>query len=750
MSEAPAPGVRIARDEYGIPSIEAESEPLAWFGLGWAAARDRLWQLEYDRRRAAGRWAEVVGRGALPGDRLARRLRLVEAVEADLAAMDPGTAATFENYAAGVNACVADLGLPDEYAVGGIGWEEWRPRDSLLAFKIRHVLMGVWQYKIARAALRARAGAEVAAVLDPRPLPGMRVTAPPLGRLPDPVAHADLIEQARADVEAAAEHLGFLSEVEGGSNAWAIGPNRSVTGKPLLVNDSHRSLDAPNSYWQARLSCPEFTVTGATFPGLPGFPHFGHNGRVGWAITNAAGDAQDLYVEHFRDDGTRLRTAEGWTPVRPRAERIGVRGGDEHVELCWSTPNGPVVHGDPRHGAALSLRWSATDRPCEQFGVLREMLLAGDVRTLLDGQRGWVDPLNNLVAADADGHLGYLLRGELPERENVAPTQVPVPGWEARHRWRGRVPFERMPRFEDPPEGIIVTANNSVTSAGYPFVSHAVNDCYRVERIHELAEQAGRVDAADMAAWQGDTVSVAARRWAELLAARGPYTGDAERARTLLAAGRGDLRAEDTVGLVHACFRRALARRVLDREIGAEAREWLLGCGLPGMPVVLRRWFATLTWPAADGRRPADSLGDAVLADALDAAWRQAHTGGDELPDWGEVHRTAARHPLHPVAGTEFDPPSVGIGGDNETIQNGAYGWAEGSPFDITNLSVYRQVLDFADLEGSGWVIPGGASGRPGDLHYADQLGAWAGHRLVPMRPASPVPPEDAQSAAGG
>jgi penicillin amidase len=429
--------------------------------------------------------------------------------------------------------------------------------------------------------------------------------------------------------------------------------------------------------------------------------------------------------------------APGWEPAPAREERIAVRGGEEHVEVCRLTPNGPVVHGDPASGAALSLRWTATDRPCAQFGVLRRMLLAGDVRTLLDGQEGWVDPLNNLVAADTGGHIGYLLRGELPARDTLAPAQVPVPGWEPRYGWRGRVPFTEMPRVEDPPEGVIVTANNTVTAAERPFVSHSVNDCYRSERIHELAAASRTCEAGDMVSWQGDTVSVAARRWAELLAGRGPYTGAAERARSLLAAGGGDLSATSTVGLVHACFRRALARRLLDRVLGADTRSWLTGSGLPGVPVLLRRWFATLTWPRPDdGVWPAASLGDDLLTEALDAAWRQACGDADSPPPWGEVHRTAARHTLRAVAGPGLDPPAAGIGGDNETIQNGAYGWKEGTPFDITNLSVYRQVLDLADLDGSGWVIPGGASGRPGDRHYADQLEPWTRHRLVPMRPA--------------
>jgi penicillin amidase len=362
------------------------------------------------------------------------------------------------------------------------------------------------------------------------------------------------------------------------------------------------------------------------------------------------------------------------------------------------------------------------------------MLVVPDARSMLDAQDGWVDPLNNLLVADVDGHIGYLLRGELPQRSSLAATQVPVPGWDSSLQWRGRVPFAGMPRVEDPIDGLIVTANNTVTADERPFVSHSMNDAYRVERIHELATAAGRISPEDMVAWQGDTTSVAARRWSELLAQRGPFPGAAERARTVLVAGAGDLRAEGSTGLIHACFRRALARRVLEQELGPEAAKWLMSSALPGIPVVLRRWFAALTWPR-DGEWPAAALDDDLLTAALESAWRNAHAGSDALPQWGEVHRTAARHPLHPLTGMDFDPPSTGIGGDNETIQNGAYGWVEGTPFAITNLSVYRQVLDFAELSRSGWVVPGGVSGDPRDPHYADQLEIWTRHQLVPMHP---------------
>ncbi|MQA96893.1 MAG: hypothetical protein GEV11_20440 [Streptosporangiales bacterium] len=735
--------ITVGRDPNGVPHVHARGETDAWFGLGWAAARDRLWQMEYDRRRGHGRWAEVVGAGALEADRLARRMRLADAGRADVAAMDAGTAATFGAYADGVNAFAATGDLPPEYAAAGIAWEPWTPADSAIGFKVRHLVMGIWQYKVARAALLGRCGPEAFTVLDPRPLPGMRVTVPPEGRLAEEDGRTlELTERARAEVEAAAPYLGFLSEVEAGSNAWVIGPGRSATGKPLMANDSHRALDVPNVYWQAHLTCDAFTVTGGTFPGIPGFPHFGTNGRVGWAITNASGDAQDLYVESFRTSGdwTEVRTATGWEPVEPRDEVIRVRDAEPYTERCWVSPNGPIVHGDPLAGSGLALRWTATDRPCLQYAVLGRMVRAGGVTELLDAQDGWVDPMNNLVVADVDGHIGYLLRGELPQRESLTGTYLPVPGWLPEHRWTGRVPFAEMPRVEDPEEQIIVTSNNTITADEKPFINHSVNDMHRVERIHELAAGGGHTRD-DLEAWQGDTVSVGARAWARLLARRGPYEGAAERARQVIADGDGDLGPDGAAGLVYACFRRVAGRRLLIEAVGEEAAAWLLTSPLPGCAVLARRWFSVMTWPPRPGAAlPADAVADGLLAEILAAAWADAEhaAGGDPAKArWGDHLRTAARHTLSPVVGDVFDPPSVYVGGDAETVQNAAYGWDERGPFEITNLSVYRQVLDLAELGGSRWIVPGGVSGRPGDPHYADQLGDWAAHRLRPMYPWS-------------
>lgn len=719
-------GVRIARDGHGVPHVLAASAADAWFGLGFAAAQDRLWQMEYDRRRAAGRWAEAAGRRGLPGDLLARRLRLSDAAKADLTVLGEETRAALYNYARGINAYLeSGLPLPPEYAATGITPEAWQPWHSVAAFKVRHVLMGLWQHKLAQALILVRAGAEAFRQLEVRPPLGSVVAVPPGGRL------ERLYAEAGRDLEAAAHELGFLAEVEAGSNAWAVHGSRTATGRPILCNDSHRALDVPNVYWQAHVCCPEFNVIGATFPGLPGFPHFGHNGAVAWAITHAGADYQDLYVERFDIEGDlgHLGPA-GWLPSERCEETIAVRGEAAITVETWKTRHGPVVHGDPRSGYALSLRYTATERPCGGLDVLLPMLRSRDVEELLESQREWVDPVNNLVAADTAGNIGYLTRGRLPSRRGSGHQQLPVTGWTDEHEWTGFVPFAEMPRTVNPPAGFIVTSNQAISAADSPYISYSAAEPSRAERIVELVSARSDWTVEELAAIQGDVLSISGRWWGRRLAELGPWEGDAEAGRRALAGWDGAMLPTSGAALLYACFRRALGRRIFQPLLGAGLWEWVAEASLPPTAVLARRWLGNLEhgW-----RTRPDTVPEAALLEALAAGWRDAAAIGGPDHDswrWADHHSTAAQHTVRP----DWSPPAVGVGGDAETVQAAAYSWTESDRFDITNLSVYRQVVSLAELENATFVVPGGTSGVPGDEHYSDQLELWRDHERIPMR----------------
>jgi penicillin G amidase len=734
----------ITRDEYGVPWVRGGLAADAWAGMGYACARDRLFQMDYDRRRACGRWAEIAGFPALGADVLARRLGLAAAAQSDVAVMSPQARTMFEAYADGVNLAIDDgaAPLPGQYPV-----EPWRAWHSVAAFLVRHVLMGQWQHKLANAVLLKRVGAATFERLETRPVAGMPVSVPPGGRLAARVP--DLLGEALTDIQG---HLGFLAEAEPGSNAWAVSGRRTAHGGAVICNDSHRALDTPNVYWQCRVSCPEFDVTAATFPGLPGFPHFGFNGSVAWAITHGDADTQDLYLERF--DGTRYRTPDGWQEAEVRHERIIVRGRSAVTVPVWATRHGPVVHGHPEDGLALALKWTGTHRPNRGFECLLPMLTARTAAEMAGAQDGWVDPVNNLVCADTAGHIAYQCRGELPIRSSDAARRLPVPGWSDACEWTGTVPFAALPRTVDPEAGFVMTANNAITDADQPYISYTFSQPWRAERLRSLLAENGSPTAAGLAGMQADTVSLKARGWGTLLAGLGPFENtDAEAARGLLSGFDGDLAAGSAAALLYACFLRALAETLYRPLLGTRTWTWLASGTLSPTLSMIRRWLGNDTWQLLGGPVPPGTDNAAsrervlsALPAALAAGWAAAVEAGGPDPAqwrWGDQHRAVRLHPLSgagvPVQlSPDTAPHSAPMGGDADTIQAAGYAWQAGTPFTVTSLSVYRQVVDLADPGTASFVIPGGASGDPDSAHYGDQFERWAAHERIPM--AAPQP----------
>ncbi len=348
--------VLVHRDRLGIPHARAASTHDAFFAQGFVQAEDRLGQLEYDRRRAQGRWAEVVGRSGLGFDVFARRADLAGAARREYQHLDPASRAVLDAYAAGVNAWLG-LGepLPTDLALAGVTPERWEPWDCCAVFLVRHVAFAGWQKKLWRGRLAARLGAPTVARLEQRHAADIPLIVPP--GVPGPTPAAD--PASLAEVEAA---MAALADGAGGSNSWALAGTRTRSGLPLVAGDPHRLLEVPNVYYQCHLAGPEFDAVGLAFVGVPGFPHFGHTARVAWCVTNANGDYQDLYVEHLDDAG------------QPRHEQVAVRDGDPVSVECRASRHGPILFGDPDRGVGLALRTTALARPSVGLSVLLPML----------------------------------------------------------------------------------------------------------------------------------------------------------------------------------------------------------------------------------------------------------------------------------------------------------------------------------------------------------------------------------------
>ena len=752
----------VYRDAWGIPHARAGSEIDAFFVQGFVTAQDRLWQMEYDRRRGSGRWAEVVGESGLEQDVMMRRFRLADSAQADYEAVAEGTRQLMDAYAAGVNAWIgtatAEGTLPVEYAIAGLEPEPWQPWDGLVVFKVRHIQMGVFESKTWRAKLVQELGPERAALLAPGYQPGQLQILPPGSR------HEGELDYYLAEVMAGAEAVNALNETDSGSNSWALAGERTATGKPLLAGDSHRALDTPNVYYQCHVDCPEWDVVGLSIPGVPGFPHFGHNDKVAWCITHLSGDYQDLYIEEFtsssygmyrwpdiheeRGPGQEDYHATYWQRADRREETIQVKGGEDRNITTWATRHGPLIAGGPPGRYGLALKYTATDATDggkAWADLIPAMLRARDSHELADSMRGWVDPGNNFLFADVAGNIGYQCRGELPQRA-AQNARLPVPGWIEDYEWQGNIPFEELPRAINPQEGYIVTANNKPVGDDYPYyISSEFTPGFRAERVREALLALDKPTAAEMAQVHRERVSIPARAYVEYLKANRSQirTGDGltERAMETLLGWDCRMDGDGVAPTIYSALRDALLRRIYRHNLGDKLTEEAWHPANRGTGAFMARVRAQLIYmfPEDDRRLlPEGETWPTVLAAALTegVATLRATLGDDPAQwRWERVHQARPRHTLsdaYPEMAERLDPPAIPMSGDGDTPLAGAYSPAELAT--VGGLSVARYAYDLADWDKSMWAIPLGASGQPGSAHYHDQAETWRRVEMVPMQ----------------
>ena len=676
--------MEILRDALGVPHCYADDEAGAFHAQGWAHAADRLWQMEYDRRRAVGRLAEVVGSAAVAADVFYRRVDLESSVRRDLTALSPAAVSMLASYADGVNARMASAPLPREFDVAGLTADDvapWEPWHSLVVYRVRHLLMGSARSKLWRAVVGGVLGADVARTM---------------------VAGWGEEQIASVPPGAVCEDGGLigLGDVDGGSNNWVVSGARTATGMPLLAGDPHRELEAPNVYVQGHVSCPEWDVLGIGMPGVPGFPHFGHNARVAWSITHGMADDQDLYSFE-----------PGSFPV-VRTEVVSVRGGDRVEVDVVHTPRGPLI------GQDLALCWTAM-APSDLnlgFDALPSMLRAATVGELFETMRPWVEPVNSLVAADVDGTIGYQLRGRLPVRRRTDAVWRPVRGDDESLAWDGWVPFEDLPRAIDPEGGFLFSANNPIAaSAAAPYVGVDSAAPWRARRLVSLLSDLEDASADDMVRIHTDDVSLPARRLRERLGNWPPLAG-----------WDGSMSSLSTPAAAYSLFRRELFLVVLERSGLADVLSSPLNRLLPGVVPESVLWRVVEQHLAADDET---LLGGWSWDEAIAVARLRA----DDLfrgESWGALHRTSQRHVLGGLDPSLHPSKRVEMAGDLDTVF--ASGYTPTAGFDVKAGSVARYAFDLSDWDRSGWVVPLGSAGAGPSPHADDQQEAWAAGRLFP------------------
>lgn len=683
--------VTIYWNDHHIPFIEARHDTDLAVGLGAVNAHLRLAQIDFMRRIALGRLAEVVGPMAVTTDQALRTIDFARAGAEVETVLPEESRAWLQAFCDGINWYVDHAqALPHEFEALGIRPSRWSLTDLLAVSRLASL---DFTWKVWMRLLRLRHRPDWSDMWERLIL--------------EPSLQPPSVAGAGGPVEAVLGAFG-----RGGSNAYAVGPERSSSGAALIANDPHLSIAMPNNWLVVGLKSPGYHLVGMMVPGVPVIG-LGRSPWIAWGGTSLHGASSELV------DVSGVPRKE----IRTRRETIRVRWGRNRRVRIRDSAFGPVV-SDVRllrmaRRSPVALHWLG-HRPSDEVTPFLKIARARSWRGFHDALEGYAIPGLNMIYVDRKGRIGQAIAATLPRRPQEPPGDI-VSSAEALEHWQSFASSRDLPHVVDPPEGYVASANNAPPPSDV-MVSLFFSPDDRVRRLREVLSDGGRFSVEDLARLQTDVASISAGELSELLLSllnkRGE-TPDAAEAELVGALSRWD--GAYAVGSTGALAFELIAYHLVVRLHGRAGAE--LYTAAWDFFSLLRRDLHRL---AADG--PSGALDEAVAAAARSFSRHSC---------WGDVHRLRLAHAfaMLPVLGRRYVQADRAVGGSNETLMKTAHGFS-GGRHQVRFGANARHISDMSDPDANYFVLLGGQDGWLGSTGFADQLDQWerGSHIRVPLR----------------
>lgn len=511
--------LRLQRDQLGYLTVQAATRTDAAYGLGYAHAQERFFQMDLLRRNASGELSALFGPRAVTTDKARRQHRFRQRAEQALLRLPQAHLAILSQYSQGVNDGLADLTVrPFEYLLLQQQPQPWQNSDSLLVVYSMYLdLQGkLGRDEYAMTVLKQaipepwyqflqQASNEWQAAID-----SSAITAVPIPDSPYP----ELLRQ---------QHLTCMScdvkdATDIGSNNFAVAGNLTTHGSAIIADDMHLGLRVPGTWYKAQLNWRENgqfrQITGLSLPGTPAIV-VGSNGDIAWGFTNSTADWSDLITLTLSDDGKRYLTPEGWQPLQYHYDTIRVSSAEDQPLQLTETQWGPVVQFG--NSPAYALRWVGYDPQAVNINLLT-LETATSAKAALQLSAAVGIPAQNLVVADNRGNIGWGIIGPIPKRQ-VSDWDTAQDWSTGQQYWDGYLAQSEQPAVLNPSTNRLWTAN--ARTIGGPMYQVLGNGGYdlgaRGVQIKDALFMRQQFDEQTLHQIQLDNRAIFLQRWQQLL-----------------------------------------------------------------------------------------------------------------------------------------------------------------------------------------------------------------------------------------
>lgn len=722
--------VTIRFDDYGVPHIFAKNDFDLFYAQGYITAKDRLWQMDLQTRAAAGRLSEILGPATLSMDQQSRRLGMGYGAEANLkvAMSDPRSREALLGYTAGVNAYISKLtpkDYPIEFKLLGYKPEAWKPINTMYMLEQMTLTLAGRSNELAMTNALKKYGKETTAQLFPdypmlQESPIIPSGTPwnfqhlPIPRPIPPVETGDSISLQKP-ANALSERL---PKEEGiGSNNWAVGAEKSITGYPILANDPHLELSLPSIWYQVQLHSPDMNVCGVSLPGIPSVI-IGFNQQVAWGVTNVDADVFDLYKIKFKNEYRNFYWHDNqWKPTHKREEVIYVKGQLKPFrEQVLYTHHGPVTDSDGTSATPnLAIKWIGHE-PGNSFITFYELNKAKNYADYRKALTHYVGPAQNFIFADNEKNIAITVNGKLPLKYKEQGKFL-LDGSASADDWHGWIPAEQNPFVKNPPRGFVSSANQSSADTTYPYyINWSFAPSERGIRINERLQAMTSANADSLRMLQNDNFSVLARtllpRLLSILETRA-LTPKQKAARILLSNWDYQNAPESVAASIFETWFPLLGQAIWKDDFGSGETSMEYPSRDRTLYLILKqpeaKWFDDIN--TAEKETLPDLVYQSFNA-SLDTLTARKGAMSPEW-QWSRVKSAEIRHLSRSIK--PFNAPPLTTGGGSSIVNA------------ITKRKgpSWRMVVELGPTPRAYGIYPGGQSGNPGSPYYLNLLEKW-------------------------
>lgn len=512
--------IEIFYDERHVPHIIAQNIEDALFAQGYVEAQNRLFQMEFLAKAAAGELSSIFGDKTLKIDLERRRRGMKYAAENAVKGWEKQPDyKNVSSYIDGINAYINSLNpkeYPIEYKLFDIKPEPWTALKSALIFKQMSLTLAGRNDDIQNTNLLYYLGKEDFDFLYPEHQKVENAVIPS----EHPYLFDTLYgkhQDASAILRKPILHAKFERRQKGiGSNSWGLAGSKTKTGKPIFCNDPHLSLGLPSIWIEEHIQTPDFNAYGVSFPGFPGIM-IGFNEDIAWGETNVSQDVEDLFaIDWSNEEKTKYQMDGKEYDVNIRIETIKIKGGKDYKDTVKYTTLGPIYHTSDDGSMDLAMRWVCHDEPdIDEFNVFIHAMSCKNHKEYLDNISRYISPAQNFGFADKDGNIGIRVNGRFPAKFDQDGRFVEYAS--SKNDWQAWIPLDQVPQIINPKRGFISSANQVSTDKSYPYYYTGRFERYRNKTINNKLEETSNVSVNDMKQMQHNSYSSKADNFVSML-----------------------------------------------------------------------------------------------------------------------------------------------------------------------------------------------------------------------------------------